>query len=506
MKIEDLITIAEGRAKLALSADSQKRVAKSRKILEEHIGKEKIIYGVTTGFGPLCLNIVSNHSAERLQRNLIRSHSSGAGNPFSETEVRAMMSITANSLARGFSGIKLETLTSFIKSANAGITPVVPQLGSVGASGDLNPLSHIALALIGEGRVTYNGKVMDSAEALAAADVDKVQLSYKEGLALINSTAAMTGLAALAVHRAELMLNATVAASALAVEALVGISDAFDDRLHRLRPHQGQIVVARQIASLLRGSKLVVTYSEVERKIQKTINMANDISPTDISVQDSYSLRCVPQVLAGVYDIIKYARNVVETEMNSVLDNPIVDASGDMLHGGNFHGQPVAMAMDFLAIAVAEMGILSERQTALVLNQHTNNGLPPFLNKDKAGLNSGLMGMQYLATSCAAENRSMCFPVSVESIPTNAYNQDIVSMGTIAARKALNMLSNLEKILAVELICMAQAVDLRGPEKLAPGTRQIYRKIRLATKPVNEDRPMHQDIENVAQILDKIAM
>lgn len=498
--------IAEGRAKLALSSDSQKKITKSRKLLEEHISKKKIIYGVTTGFGPLCMNIVSNHATEQLQKNLIRSHSSGAGNAFSEIEVRAMMSVTANSLARGFSGIKVETLQSFIDVMNAGIVPVVPQLGSVGASGDLNPLSHIALTLMGEGKATYKGKIISSEEALSAAGIDKVQLSHKEGLALINSTATMTGLAALAVHRAEKMLKVIVAASALAVESLSGISDAFDERLHKLRPHEGQIIVAKQISQFLKDSRLVVTYPDIEKKIQKSMNMTNsDVTTIGISVQDPYSLRCVPQILAGVHDIIKYVRGVVETEMNSVLDNPIVDASGDMLHGGNFHGQPIAMVMDFLSIGLAEIGILSERQTALVLNQHTNNGLPPFLNKDKAGLNSGLMGMQYLATACTAENLSLCFPVSLQSITTNAYNQDVVSMGTIAARKAHTISSNLEKILAVEMICMAQAIDIRGSERLGAGTRQIYRKIRQTTKPIDEDRPMYQDIENVVQILPGIA-
>jgi len=371
--------------------------------------------------------------------------------------------------------------------------------GSVGASGDLVPLAHMALAMMGEGNVECNGRVVEADSALKKEGIDKVRLDSKEGIALINGTSAMTALGALVCYDSDKLVKGAEIAASMSIEALNGAVDAFDERIHLLRPHKGQIESAENFRKLLSGSQLV---SSSERAAMKQ-SRKEPREIRDIKLQDAYSLRCSPQVYGAVRDAIAFVRKVIEIEMNSATDNPLIlSKSDEALHGGNFHGQPVASAMDMLSISLTSVGNISERRTARLLDSSLNERLPRFFVRGKEGVQMGLMGTQYTATSLTAENRTLAYPASIQSLPTNANNQDIVSMGTIAARNASKILRNAECILAIEMISAAQAIDLRDPEKIAKGTAKAYRMIRRILPPIAEDRETYVDIAKLLEILE----
>jgi len=500
LSIEKLVAVARGNGHVMLSTEAKRRVTSSRRTVEKWVSEGRKVYGITTGFGPMCDRAVRLSEVRELQENLIRSHSAGFGNPFPRDAVRAIMLLRANVLAKGYSGVRTHLLNTLMSMINQGIHPVIPEIGSVGASGDLVPLAHMALAMMGEGNVEYNGHVIEADSALRKEGIDKVRLDSKEGIALINGTSVMTALGALACYDSYWLVREAEIAASMSIEALNGAVDAFDERIHLLRPHKGQIESAENFRKLLSGSKLVsslkkATSKQSGKESQKIRN---------IKLQDAYSLRCSPQVYGAVRDAIAFASKVTETEMNSATDNPLILSSSDeALHGGNFHGQPVASAMDMLSMSLTTVGNISERRTARLLDNALNEGLPLFLVRGKEGVRMGLMGTQYTATALAAENRTLAYPASVQSLPTNANNQDIVSMGTIAARNALKILRNVECILAIEMISAVQAIDLRGPEKLGKGTAKAYQVIRSVLPPIVEDRVTYVDIARLSEILRK---
>ncbi|MEM2105805.1 MAG: histidine ammonia-lyase [Candidatus Bathyarchaeia archaeon] len=490
LTIEDIVKVARENAKVTIPEETKKRVKKSRMVLEKLVREKRVIYGVNTGFGALSNITIQPDNIKQLQVNLIRSHASGVGKPLSTDIVRALMLLRANTLAKGYSGVRLETLETLVEMLNKGVHPIVPTKGSVGASGDLAPLSHMILVLVGEGKAEYQGKMMNGKEAMQKAGITPVQLEFKEGIALNNGTQLMTALAALTVHDAENLIEAAEAATALSLEALLGVSDAFDEKIHNVRPHTGQMLTAKNIRKLIAGSQLIQTGNEAMQKRQRP--------------HDPYSLRCAPQVLGAARDAIAYARKVVEVEINSATDNPLIFSEEHVcLSGGNFHGQPVSLAMDLLGIALAMVGNISERRTARLLDGKLNNGLPAFLipPKARAGVNSGFMTVQYTAAALASENKILAHPACVDSIPTSANYEDFVSMGVTAAEKAMQILENTEYIIAIELLCAAQAADFRGPEKLGKGTRKIHALIREHVPMLKQDKVLGEDIEKIKQLL-----
>ncbi|MGB9684712.1 MAG: histidine ammonia-lyase [Candidatus Bathyarchaeales archaeon] len=492
LTIEDVVEVAYGKAKVSITEKAKTKVRKSREFLEKLLEKDETIYGVNTGFGALSNTQISSSELKQLQTNLIRSHSAGVGKPLSKEVVRAAMLLRANTLAKGFSGVRVKIIETIVEMLNKGVHPIIPAKGSVGASGDLAPLSHMVLVLMGEGEAEYNGEILNGKEAMEKAGIKPVQLDFKEGIALNNGTQIMTAIAALTVHRAENLIKTTEIAAALTMEALLGVSDALDEKIHKARPHAGQIITAKNMRELIAGSKLIQTGKEA---------MAKTGLP-----HDAYSLRCTPQVLGAARDALAYARKVVETEINSATDNPLVfpEEEGVCLSGGNFHGQPISLAMDMLGIALAIVGDISERRIARLLDEKLNNGLPAFLipPKAKKGLHSGLMTAQYTAAALASENKILAHPACVDSIPTSANFEDFVSMGTTAAQKATQILENTEYIIAIELLCAAQAIDLRGPEKLGKGTRKAYEALRKIVPPLKEDMVLSKDIEKIKEMIE----
>ncbi|MDH5266079.1 MAG: histidine ammonia-lyase [Candidatus Bathyarchaeota archaeon] len=403
--------------------------------------------------------------------------------------VRALMLLRINTLAKGYCGIRLETLVEML---NKRVHPIIPAKGSVGASGDLAPLSHMILVLMGEGKAEYQGRVMTGKEAMEKAGIRPVQLEFKEGIALNNGTQLMTAIAALTIHDAEKLIKTWEVATALTLEALLGVSDAFDERIHMVRPHEGQAITAKNIRELIAGSRLVQTGKEAMEKLHRP--------------HDPYSLRCVPQVLGAARDAIAYARSAVEVEINSATDNPLVFPEDEIcLSGGNFHGQPISLAMDLLGLALTIVGNISERRTARLLDEKLNNGLPAFLipPEAKKGLNSGLMTVQYTAAALASENKVLAHPACVDSIPTSANFEDFVSMGVSAAQKATQILKSVEYIVAIELLCAVQAVEFHGSEKLGKGTKMAYLTVRKTVPVLSEDRVLSEDIEKIRQIVKK---
>jgi len=490
LTIEDVIAVARGNVKVVLSEKAKEKIRQSRKTLEQFVKDKKILYGVTTGFGALGNVVISAKDVKELQVNLIRSHSACVGKPLEKDVVRALMLLRVNTLAKGNSGIKLETLETLVRMLNKGVHPIIPEKGSVGASGDLGPLSHMTLVMIGEGEAEYKDKKMSGKEALKKAGIQPVQLDFKEGVALNNGTQMMAALAALAVFDAEFLLKTTEIATALSLEAFNGISDAFDERIHEARPHSGQIASAQNVRLLTAGSCLIFSGEEAVKE--------------GLHPQDPYCLRCTPQVLGAARDALTYVKRVIAIEINSATDNPLIFAEDNAcLSGGNFHGQPIAVAMDFLATALTVVGNISERRTARLIDENLNRGLPQFLvHKDvKKGLHNGLMYAQYVAAALASENKTLAHPASVDSIPTSANFEDFVSMGPIAARKAREILGNVEYIVAIELLCAAQAIDFRGPEKLGKGTKAAYNFLRRHVPVLKEDRVLSRDIETLKALV-----
>ena len=475
LTIADVVRVARERAEVALSPHARERVAQSRAMVEQLVRDGRVVYGITTGVGELAGVHISPQQSAKLQVNIVRSHSAGVGDPLPEEVVRAMMLLRAHALALGYSGIRPQTLTLLVEMLNRGLHPIIPSQGSVGASGDLAPLAHLALALIGEGDVTVTGAPMPSRDALAGAGLSPALLTAKEGVALINGTQAMTGIAALAVFDARRLATGADISGAMSFEALRGLPEAFDPLLQRVRPHPGQQASADNLRRLIAGSEIL------------TQPRANG------KVQDAYALRCMPQVHGASRDAIGYANTVVEIELNAATDNPLIFSDeARVISGGNFHGQPVAIAMDLLAIACAELASIAERRIERLVNPHLS-GLPAFLTAD-GGLHSGLMLAQYTAAALVSENKVLSHPASVDSIPTSANQEDHVSMGTIAARKAAQVVRHAQQVIGVELVCAGQALEFHRPAVAGVGTRAAYESVRRVVPPLAADRVLAADL------------
>ncbi|MCL4459718.1 MAG: histidine ammonia-lyase [Chloroflexi bacterium] len=481
LTIKDVIAVARYDKKVALSSDARRGVLESYEMVQRLVEQQSTVYGVTTGFGHLCNVPISAKDARTLQRNLILSHSAGVGPALEEVVVRAIMLLRANALAKGHSGVSPEVISTLIAMLNAGVHPLIPAKGSVGASGDLAPLSHMVLVMLGEGEAIYRGQHLKGREALERCGIAPVQLGPKEGLALINGTQVMTALGILTAHDGEYLLKTADIAAAMTSEALRADPIAFDSRIHSLRPHQGQAQCAFNLRSLLEDSDLYRM-------------------PNTNRVQDPYSLRCIPQVHGASREAIAFVKGILTTEMNSATDNPLLFPSdGLVISGGNFHGEPVAMALDLLGIALAEIASISERRLDKLLNPVFNE-LPTFLTRN-SGLNSGLMLTQYTAAALVSENKILASPASVDSIPTSAGQEDHVSMGTIAARKGWDILTNTQYVVAIELLAAAQALDLRQPGHLGRGVAVAYDLIRSKVAPLTEDRILAPDIEQIFNLV-----
>ncbi len=474
IKVKDIARVARSYAAVSISEEALQRVKRSREMLEKLVDEDAVVYGITTGFGRFSDVNISREDAIELQKNLISSHAAAVGNPLPEEAVRAALLLRLNALARGNSGVRPLLVEQLANVLNSGITPVIPEQGSLGASGDLAPLSHLALVLTGQGEAFYQGKRMSGAEALAAAGLEPVTLVEKEGLALINGTQIMTAIGSLAYHDAVNTFKAALVTAALTLEAQLAVPDAFDPLIGEVRPYSGHQYTAAAILRLLEGSSLI---GSDQRK-----------------VQDAYSLRCIPQVHGATSNALDYVNSILEVEINSVNDNPMLfPEENRVLSGGNFHGQPVAQAMDFLAIAVAELGSIAERRIERLVNPSLS-GLPPFLVKG-GGLNSGLMIAQYTAASLVSENKVLCHPASVDSIPSSANQEDHVSMGTTAARKARSVVDNVARVIGIELLTAAQAIDFRGAENLGRGTAAAYRLLREEVSFLKKDEVLYPLID-----------
>jgi histidine ammonia-lyase len=482
ISLETIEDIAVRNARVTIAPAARERVAAARAAVERQYELGAIIYGVTTGFGRMANVVIDRHDTAALQLNLVRSHAAGTGAPLPEAQVRAAGVLRASSLAAGHSGIKLETLDLLCELLNRGVTPVVPSQGSVGASGDLAPLAHMTLTLIGEGEATFAGERLPSSEALRRAGLAPIVLTAKEGLSLVNGTEVMTGIAALAVLRAERLIAAADVIGALSLEAFLATDRVFDSRINALRPHPGQARVADNLRALLRDSEIMLSHRECGR------------------VQDPYSFRCIPVVHGAVREAARHTRSVVEIESISVTDNPLVfPADDEFLTGANFHGEHVALVSDFLTIALVELGSISERRLYLLLNAQ-DRGLPLFLAR-KPGLESGLMLAQYTSAALVSESKGLAHPNSIDSIPTSAGQEDHVSMGTIAARNLDTVLDNIEGTLACELLGGLAAMDFRRPLRAGAGTGAAHAHARARIPELVTDRSPAPDISAARALL-----
>jgi histidine ammonia-lyase len=482
MTLEHLIAISRSGAQAKLTEGAEKRLRETRKLVEKWVQEEKTIYGITTGFGALSDVAISKRDTRQLQQNILMSHAAGVGDPLDEETVRAVMALRIKDLARGHSGIRLETVQHLVALLNWGVYPIIPEKGSVGASGDLAPLAHLALVLLGLGEAFFKGQRMSGHHALSKCGLKPLRLEAGEGLALVNGTQVMTAIGALAVYDAIRLAKLTDIAAAMSLEVLMGSRTEFNSKIHQIRPHPGQAAAADNMERITKNSEIITSHKDCSR------------------IQDAYTLRCSPQVHGATKDAINYVRNVIETEMNSSTNNPLIfSETQDFLLGGNFHGQPVAFALDFLSIAVAELANISERRIERLVNPMLS-GLPAFLVSD-GGLNSGFMIAQYTAAALVSENKVLCHPASVDSIPTSANKEDHVSMGTISARQCREIIKNSEDVIAIELLCAAQAMDLFTNVKPGEGTLEAYSVIRKTISHLERDRILSQDIEAMKDLM-----
>jgi len=501
LTIDDIVAIGVGDKQVALDPAALERCRASRTFLEEEVAANRIIYGVNTSFGPMCNKIIGHEQIEELQINLIRSHAAGLGDPIKDYISIAVMAVRLNTLVKGFSGVRIELLEHMQWMINERIAAYIPECGSVGASGDLIHLAHLALAIIGEGRLYYQGELRDAAEVYRQLGRQPVCLSLKEGIALMNGTSAMTALAAFAIFGANKLLNISCVTGAFAIEIFGGIDDAFDEDLHLVKPHPGQMQVAEIIRKLYHGSANITLRSEMHELIRNQQSVG-PVYETSINVQDVYSVRCTPQVLAPVAEALTQARRVVETEANSSNDNPIIiPEKKKIIHGGNFHGQSIGFVMDMLCMAIATLCTLSERRTNKYLDKNLNEGLPEFLIPGTKGLTMGFMGAQYLATSTTAENRQLANPVSTNSISCNASNQDVVSMGTVAARKAFKSVSNAKHVVTLEVLADLQALSFRNADGLGLATGRIYQLLKKDFSPYDNTGIFHDELVKFRKLL-----
>ncbi len=495
LTIEQVVAIAygaPGQPRVEISEESKTKVRRSAQAVNKLVEQGQIAYGITTGFGALKDRLIPPEQVAQLQRNIIISHSVGTGAAFDIPTTRAIMLIRANNLVSGYSGIRLETVQRLLDFLNLGIHPLIPEKGSLGASGDLAPLAHMSLVIIGEGEAEYKGEVIPAREALQRAGLEPIILAAKEGLALTNGTSVMCALGVLETHRAEKLVLAADVIACLSLEALNGTGMAFDERIHRLRPHPRQVECAALLRKILEGS-------DFTRK------------PDPKNIQDAYTLRCIPQVHGAVRESICYLHWMMEIELNSVTDNPLIfvdeeDGAVEVLSGGNFHGEPLAIAMDYLSIAMTELGNISERRLMRLVDETSNGGvLPAFLIRD-SGLNSGYMIIQYTAAALATENKVLAHPASVDTIPTSANVEDHVSMGCTAALQTRQIINNVEHILSLELLGAAQGIDLRkeilpAGAKLGKGTQQVYQLVRQQVPYIEKDTILSGYIQQVKNLL-----
>lgn len=466
-----------------LGNDAKRCIAEANELIDDVVASGKQVYGVNTGFGQLASVRISDNELAHLQANLVRSHAVGVGEDLDDNIVRLIMLMKVAALAEGFSGVRLELVEMLCAMINHNIYPRIPSRGSVGASGDLAPLAHMAGALLGDGEVRVNGRIMPALEALEAAGLQPLQLAPKEGLALLNGTQVSTALAMAAAFRTENLLAAVLAAGAMSSDAIKGSDTPFDKRIQMVRGHGGQIAVAGVLRELMHGSDIRASHQECDR------------------VQDPYSIRCQPQVVGACLDVLRHVCSVLETEANAVTDNPLVFTdSKSVLSGGNFHAEPVALASDYLALAIAEIGALSERRIALLIDSHMS-GLPAFLVKD-GGLNSGFMMAQVTAAALASENKSHAHPASVDSIPTSANQEDHVSMATFAARRLHTMLDNVANIIAIELLAAAQGIEFHRPSTSSKVIEELIVSLRKMSPAYESDRSLSADIIRVASFID----
>ncbi len=484
-----LVTLAELRkvwlepVTVDLGLEARRCIAESNELIDDVVAHGDTIYGVNTGFGQLASVRIDNDDLARLQENLVRSHSVGVGEDLDDEVVRLIMLMKVIALAEGFSGVRVELVETLCALLNNNIYPRIPSRGSVGASGDLAPLAHMAGALIGIGEVRVNGSLVSAADALQEAGIEPLRLAPKEGLALLNGTQVSTALALAAVFRTENVLSAALMAGAMSTDAIKGSDSPFDRRIQNVRGHGGQVAVAAVLRDLMRGSDIRASHEDCDR------------------VQDPYSIRCQPQVVGACLDVLRHVCTVLETEANAVTDNPLVFTdSRVVLSGGNFHAEPVALASDYLALAIAEIGALSERRIALLIDANLS-GLPAFLVKG-GGLNSGFMMAQVTAAALASENKSHAHPASVDSLPTSANQEDHVSMATYAARRLHTMLDNVSDIVAIELLAAAQGIDFHQPQKSSPAIEEVMVAIRGLSPVFENDRSLSSDIRRVAATID----
>jgi histidine ammonia-lyase len=483
LSLEEIEGVAHGATeRVVLSEGARARMEASRRAVEQIIADGQVVYGINTGFGKLSDYCVPPDELRELQLNLVRSHSCGVGPALSEAETRAMMLLRANVLALGFSGARPVVAETLLSMIERGVCPLIPEKGSVGASGDLAPLAHLALACIGEGEAAYRGERMTGGEALRRAEIAPLELEAKEGLALLNGTQAMAGVGALALCRAERLARAADVAGAMSLEALRGTPAAFDERIHRARPHAGQQQVAAHLRELLTDSEIRASHVE-----------------NDPRVQDAYSLRCMPQVHGAARDALAHARASVEIETGSATDNPLVFAdTQDVISGGNFHGAPLAIAFDYAAIALVHLGNICERRTDRLVNPDKNEGLPPFLTS-QAGVASGYMVPQIVSVALLNECKVLAHPASTDNLPTDGDKEDHVSMGMTAATKLRQIVENIEHVVAIELLAAAEGLEYRAPLLPGRGVERAHRAVRSHVPRLTRDRALSDDIEKIAE-------
>ena len=481
LTVEKVVAVARFGAKVVIDDAAQQKMKESHAQVERIVKSEVPTYGINTGFGDFSTISIAPEDISKVQKNLILSHCVATGEPYAAEVVRAMMLLRANALCIGFSGIRAEVVETLVEMINRGVHPVIPQKGSLGASGDLAPLAHMVLPLISYGKAEYQGKIENGAQAMEKAGIVPVDLEAKEGLALINGTQAMTAVGTLAYYDALCAARMADIACGLTMEALLALTNAFDPRVQAVRPHAGQALVAKNIRMITEGSPILAKSQHLR-------------------VQDAYAIRCVPQVHGGIRDALSYVKHALDIELNSVTDNPIVFLdNGDVISGGNFHGEPMALAFDFLGIAVSEIASISERRLERMVNGALSNGLPEFLT-NKGGLNSGFMICQYCAASMVSENKVFAHPASVDSIPSSANQEDHVSMGTTAARKSRQIVENTLSVLAFEFMAAAQGIDLRKDTPSAV-SQKVYDIIRSRVAYWEEDREIRIDVEAMNELV-----
>ena len=484
LTIEDVVKVARYGAKVELSENAISQINASRKVVEEIVNSDKVVYGMNTGYGKFENVSIDKEDLDELQLRLILSDCCGVGNPFDKECVRATMVTRVNILSMGYSGVRLSTINTLVEMLNKGVTPVIREKGSVGSSGDLCPLAHMVMPMLGLGEAEYEGKVMSGKEAMEKAGIETISLISREGLGLINGTTMMTGVAALAIYDSEVLVKSADIVAAGTIEALTGIIDSYDDRLHRARIHSGQINSAENLRRLMANSRLASRAGELR-------------------VQDAYSIRCVPQVHGGIRLALDYARDVVANEINAVTDNPLTFTdSKDIISGGNFHGEAIAIAMDSLGIAMAEIGDIAERRIARLVDPALNNGLPAFLIED-GGLNCGYMIPHYAAAALVSENKVLAHPASVDSIPTSAGQEDHVSFGTISARKARQIIDHSFHVISIEWLCAMQGADIRGnaENRLGDGTKESYKLLRKEVPFCTKDIAFYYDMDKAFDLI-----